>query len=62
MERSEHLINKGGTPLPRARWNAKVMREILPPDTSGTQTRAILGDDPEPASPRSVDRFAQVNP
>ena len=62
VERFKHLIGKGGTPLSRARWNAKVLRGVLPPDTSGTQTRAILGDDPEPASPRLVGRFAQVNP
>ena len=62
VERFKHLIGKGGTPLSRARWNAKVLRGVLPPDTSGTQTRPMLGDDPEPASPRSGDRFAQVNP
>ena len=62
VERSEHLISKGAAPLPRARWNADVLREILPPDTSGMHTRAMLGDDPEPASPRSVDRFGQVYP
>jgi tetratricopeptide (TPR) repeat protein len=62
VERFKHLIGKGGTPLSRARWDAEVLRGVLPPDTSGTQTRAMLGDDPEPASPRSVRQFAQVYP
>jgi tetratricopeptide (TPR) repeat protein len=59
MEQSQDLIAKGGTPLPRARWNAKVMREILPPDTSKTHSRAMLEDHPKPASPRSADPFGQ---
>jgi tetratricopeptide (TPR) repeat protein len=62
VERAAHLTGKAIPPLSRARLDAEELRELLPPDTSGTRTSAMLRDDPDPASPTSGARFAQVHP